>query len=115
MVKYMNDILKKSEELIEVIKDSCEYNKYIELKSKMIQDEDIMRLINNVKCIQKEIVKRKSENKDISMLEKNIEKSLNKLNDIPLYVEYELVQQELNRLLQQIKNTIESCINDITK
>ena len=114
MVNYMNDIALKFEELIKSIKDSELYKRYNSIKEKMIDDKEINDLINKVKKLQRESVKESSKGIDVSSYDKEIEELLEKLNNIPLYVEYDYAMKDLNNELKIIKNTIESCINDIT-
>lgn len=109
----MNNILDKIDELIDLIKNSSDYKKYILLKEKIEKDNDIMDLINLIKSKQKEIVKLKSKKMDYSLEDKVIKESLDKLNSYPIYVEFNYIQEDLNILFQNIKNSIEKTINDI--
>ncbi len=111
----MNDIELKSNELIESIKDSELYKRYILLKEKMLQDKEISTLIEQVKTLQKKAVKESNKGNDINSIEEDIKTKIDKLNSIPLYVDYDNTMKDLNDELQIIKNTIERCINDITK
>ena len=110
----MNDILDSSDKLIEAIKNSDLYKRYIYLKEQMINDKEINVLIKEIKSLQKKIVIETNNGNDISIYEDEINKKIESLNNFPLYVEYDYVQKDLNEELQIIKNTIESCINDIT-
>ena len=110
----MNDIILKSNELIDSIKESELYKRYVYLKDKMSKDKEIMSLINEIKSLQKKLVLESNKGKDTSNIEKDINSNLDKLNNIPLYVEYDYAMKDLNNELQKIKSTIESCINDIT-
>ena len=114
----MNEISRKANELIDSIKNSETYIKYESLKKRMLNDKEILDLIDEVKALQKELVKKKikdSDKKEIVEINKKIDNLLTELNNIPLYYEYDSTQRELNYIMQNIKNTIESCINDITK
>lgn len=111
----MTDIDICANDLIITIKESDTYKRYIYLKEMMLEDTEIMNLIEKVKTLQKELIKSKTKGLDYKEIDDNINKTLSELNNIPTYVEYDYVQSELNDLLQNVKNTIESCINDITK
>ena len=110
----MVDIIVKSNELIDSIKNSKVYEKYVFLRNEMLKDKKIADLIEKVKTIQKKLVREKSIGKSTDALERKIDAVLLELNKIPLYVQYDCVQCELNEILQNVKSTIESCINDIT-
>lgn len=114
MEKYMNNILKKTEELIDTIKKSNDYQEYLRIKQIIKNDKEIMELIDNVKSLQKRIVKEQIKNNDISNLEQQIEEKLKKLDSFPIYNEFNNLQYDINNCMQIIKNTIENHLNDIT-
>ena len=114
MEKYMNDILLKTEDLVNEIKNSNEYKKYIELKEIILSDQKIMTLIEEVKKLQQRIVRDKYNKNDVSNLEEQLKEKLDKLDEYPMYVEFNNVQNELNDTLQVIKDLLEKHINDIT-
>ena len=107
----MNHILEKTDELVSLIIESSEYQKYQDIKEKMKKDEEVMGLIEEVKSLQKEAVKKSIKNEDVEELDKTIEEKLVILNKIPIYQEYLDVEEEINVTLQTIKNTIENYIN----
>ncbi|MDD6879089.1 MAG: YlbF family regulator [bacterium] len=80
------------------------------MKERIVKDEDIMNLINEIKLFQKQIVR----NGNDSNLEDKINDNLTKLNNYPIYVRFDELQKELNSLFQTIKFSIEDCVNDIT-
>ena len=81
----------------------------------MIENKEIMNSIDLVKKLQKDIVRKNVSTDECSKIDKEIDQIISRLHDIPLYVEYDYVQKELNNTLQIVKSTIEGCINDITK
>ncbi len=113
MVKLVNEeIIEKLDEIIALIKNSDEYQKYLELSSKTRSNEEIMQLIEQVKEIQKKIVKKEVLREDTSSLEKMNNDLLKQLNEIPLYQEFTYVQEDLNNTLQNVKKVIQDSIND---
>lgn len=110
----MNEIINKIDEIISIIESSNEYKRYLLLKEKTTFDKDIISVINNIKNLQKEIVKLQSKGLDYSDQDKLIDDYLMKLNKYPIYVEFNYLQEDLNKIFQNIKKTIEYHINDIT-
>ncbi len=114
MEKYMNDIIKKVDELINLIKESKEYREYLNLKEILRKDEDITSLIEEIKKSQRNIVRLKQNGKSFEKEEETINKNLDLLNNFPIYVEFSYLQKELNDEFQIIKDLLESEINKIT-
>lgn len=114
MVKFVNDILVKTEELVETIKNSDNFKKYKELKNELSKDSRIMNLIEEVKQLQKKIVKEKSKGNDITFIQNELNNKIDALESYPIYLEYNDLQSELNIQMQVIKDSIEIAINKIT-
>ena len=112
MENYMN-IKDKFDEIINLIENSHNYQKYLELKKEMLGNEQINKLINEIKAIQKELVKKEYNHQDFSYEEKEINKRLDILNNIPLYVEYNKYQSLVNEELILIKDKINNYIDNI--
>ena len=55
-----NDIIKKIDALITNIKESSEYKNYVSLTNKISNNEDINTLVNEIKKIEKDLVRRPS-------------------------------------------------------
>ena len=109
----MNElVLSKIDDIIEYIKGSDDYVKYIDIKMRLDGNKDIMNIINNIKDLQKKIVKEESIGNSISALEKEIDEKIALLNSYPIYVEFSYLQEDLNNIFQEIKNRIEEYIND---
>ena len=109
--KNKEELLKKLDELIELIKDTPNYKRYIELKDVMSKNNDIMTLIKKIKKTEQSIVK-KEYNKEDPKDEEDILKSLKEeLNSFPVYLEYSYLQEDLNNDFQNIKKIIEDSIN----
>lgn len=104
----------KIDEMISIIQSSDEYKKYMEISSKMAQDEEIMTLIHEIKELQKKIVKEESIGHDINLLEEDINKKIKLLEEYPIYLDYMYLQEDLNNTMQMIKESIEKYLYNIT-
>lgn len=102
-----NKILSEVDKIIEYIKDTDDYKDYIYLKEKLSKNEKANNLINEIKNLQKDIVKLELESKDITELDNKISNNLQELNKMPLYVEYTQKQEILNDIYQTIKNRLD--------
>jgi len=109
-----NIILSKIEEIVNIIKNSDEYQKYIEVSFKMKNNKEIMSLIDEVKSLQKNLVKEQSLGNDISLIDEEINKKIEELEEYPIYLEYTYLQEDLNNSISLVKNSIENYINNIT-
>ena len=110
--KNKEELLKKIDELVDLIKNSQDYKRYITLKNKMLNNKEIMFLIEEIKKLEKTIVK-KEYNKTDTKLEKEKVNSLKKeLESFPIYLEYSYLKEDLNNDFQNIKKIIEDSINN---
>jgi len=109
-----NIILNKIEEIVDIIKNSDEYKKYIEISLKMKNNKEIMNLIDEVKSLQKKAVKEESFGNNISSIEEEINKKIKQLEGYPIYLEYTYLQEDLDKSISLVKTTIENYINNIT-
>ena len=114
MVKLMNDILDKTNELVDSIKNSENYKKYKEVKELISKDSEIITLIDEVKSLQKKIVREKANNRDITDIQEELNKKIETLESFPIYLEYNSLQSELNIEMQVIRDSIELALNKIT-
>lgn len=97
--KLNNQVLDKVLEIVSLIKNSDDYQKYLLLKEKMNNDDKLINLINEVKSLQKEIVNGKDK-------ESELKKKMILLNNNPLYREYNNTLHEINNTLAIIENTL---------
>lgn len=107
-------ILEKTDEIINIIKTSEEYQKYNDISRKMENNKDIMNLIDEVKKLQQKLVKEESLGKDISSIDKEINEKIKLLEEYPIYLEYTYLQEDFNNSIDLIKTSIEDYINNIT-
>ena len=94
-----NEILNKVDEIIAVIKNSPDYQKYLILQEKMNNNGELIDLINEVKSLQKMVV---------NGLEKEVvlEEKVQLLENHPLYREYNNTLSEINNQFAIIENTL---------
>lgn len=105
-------VLTKLDELISLIKNTPNYKRYEELKSKMSNNEDIMDLVKSIKKLEQSIVKKEYNKLDTKKDEDKLENLKNKLKEFPDYLEYTYLQEDLNNDFQNIKKIIEDSINN---
>lgn len=109
-----NIILNKIDEIVNIIKNSDEYQRYIEVSKKMKENKEIMILIEEIKDLQKILVKEESLGRNICNIEQEIDEKLRTLNEYPIYLDYIYLQEDLNNSLNLVKTNIEKYINNIT-
>ena len=107
-------ILNKVDEIINIINGSEEYQRYIEISNKMKDNKDIMALIDEVKLLQKKLVKEQSLGRDTSSIDEEINNKLKELEAYPIYLEYIYLQEDLNNSIGLVRTNIENYINNIT-
>ena len=105
-------LLKKIDELIDLIKNTPNYKRYEKLKSEMSKNKEIMGLIRNIKKLEQSIVKKEYNKLDTKEDEEEKEKLKEKLKEYPDYLEYTYLQEDLNNDFQNIKKIIEDSINN---
>ena len=109
MEKSMNDdILKKVDELVNYLKKRPEYLKYQELVKQVKDNEEIMNIINKVKKMQKEAVKKEYNGESVTEINKEIDSCLKELEKYPIYAEMNYLKEDLDNLFGSIKNILDS-------
>ena len=103
------ELLKKVDELVSIIKNSNDYKRYIELKT-IMENSEIMPIINKIKKVQRESIKNESRGINTLKLEEEIVSLKNELDSYPIYREYTYLQEDLNNDFQNIKKIIEDII-----
>lgn len=94
-----NEILDKIDEIIKVIENSPEYQKYLLLKNEIKKNKELCSLINEVRVLQKDV----THGMDKKLELKN---KTNTLNSYPLYIEYNNILYEINNNLSIIETSI---------
>ena len=98
------EILNKIDEIINLIENSSEYQKYLSLKKDLDNDKEITLLISEIKLLQKDVVHH-LDKKEI------LNKKINELESIPLYREYQNTVASLNNTYAIIEQRINNYIN----
>jgi len=114
MEKFVNNIiLEKIDDIIDLIKESKEYQDYQFLFDKLDKNEQANLLIKEVKELQKQIVKKEVLKDSTFELENKLNSLLEQLNKIPLYVEFVEKQEELNEKYQSVKQKLDDYFYNI--
>ncbi|MDD2203375.1 MAG: YlbF family regulator [Bacilli bacterium] len=100
--------------LVDNIRDSNIYKKYNNILEKVEHNQQINLTVNDIKKIQKKIVKEKYAlgNKS-TMLEKSLEEKKAVLYSIPLYQDYIEAANDLNDLMKNVNNRLQTYINGL--
>ena len=106
MVNIMN---KELDELVSYIKNTSSYKKCISIKEKMDKNEEICSLIEEIKSLQKKYVK---SNYDDS-IKKELDSLESKLNSIPIYVEYNNNLEEVNKMIDLVKDELNNYFSEL--
>lgn len=93
------NLLVKLDDLISYIKESKEYQLCLEAKEKMKGNEELMKQIDEVKALQKKYI-RSSESEEVK---KELDEKMEILNEVPIFVTYNVNLEIVNRKLQIIK------------
>lgn len=114
MEKFVNNIiLDKVENIIEDISTSKLYIDYQFLSDKLSKNKNVVDIVERVKLLQKQIVKKEILNEPTTELESEISLLLGELNKIPLYVEFIDKQKELDSIYQSIKERLDEYFYNI--
>lgn len=98
----MENFYNNLDDLINYIKNTNEYKKCIELKSKMSNNSEISSLINKIKDLQKKYIR--------SNYDSNIKSELDKVNDtlncIPIYIKYNENLKKVNEMILYVNDEL---------
>lgn len=102
----------KIDNLFNAIKESKEYQAYLEIGDVLNKDEEIKSLVKEIKELQKESVNLEYKGDDsYKEIDKTIEEKVKLLNNKPHYQEYLKRMNNFNDILSESSNNIESYIN----
>lgn len=100
----MEELDRAVDEIISCIKESKDYKKCLELKEQMDNNDELKKLVEEVKNLQKKYIKSNYDDN----IKRELDVSEEKLNAIPIYVVY---NQYLNKVNENI-NIINDRLND---
>ena len=100
------EINEKIDEIISDIENSDIYKKYLMLKEAIKSNKELMELINKVRIMQKDVLHKKKD-------EKELDKLMEKLNNHPLYREYNNTIYEINNTYGIIENSLNNYFDKI--
>lgn len=110
-MEYLNKNTKKAlDEVISAILDSEEYQKCVELKEKMKNDDDLLILIDEVRSIQKKYIR----SYYADSVKKDLDIKIEQLNHIPTYVEYNYYLEKVNQQIDIVRNFLNQYFSKIT-
>ena len=98
----MENFYNSLEELINYIKSTKEYKKCLELKSKMMSNSDISKLMNDIRNVQKKYIR---SNYD-SFVKEELDKLNEELNNIPIYIIYCENLNAINEMINYINDEL---------
>lgn len=107
------DILEKAGELAELISTSDEVQVFKKAEEKIRNHERVQELIKTIKKKQKEIVAFETfQNKEmVAKIEREIEELQDEIDGIPLVVEFQQSQSDINYLLQLVVSVIHDTVS----
>ncbi len=107
------DILTKAEELAGLISTSEEVKMFQQAEEKIRNHERVQELIKTIKKKQKEIVAFETfQNKEmVAKIEREIEELQDEIDGIPLVVEFQQSQSDINYLLQLVVSVIHDTVS----
>ncbi|MGG3279632.1 RicAFT regulatory complex protein RicA family protein [Paenibacillus solani] len=108
------DILAKAGELADLISTSEEVQMFKQAEEKIQNHERVQGLIKTIKKKQKEIVAFETfQNKDmVAKIEREIEELQEEIDGIPLVMEFQQSQSDINYLLQLVVSVIHDTVSE---
>lgn len=94
------NIEEKMNDIVSCIKNSHEYKKCLEIKKQMTQSEELNQLIKDIKNLQQKYIKT---NEDL--IKQELDNKQKRLEQIPIYCEYNRYLEKVNEKLEFIKET----------
>lgn len=98
----MENFYNNLDDLINYIKNTIEYKKCLELKSRMSSNSDINSLIINIKDLQKKYIKSNYDS-DIKL---ELDKANEELNNIPIYITYSEYLEKVNQMISYVNDEL---------
>lgn len=106
MENSYREVLEEVDHLVEIIEQSKEYQTYRSLEEKMFQNKELMRVIQEIKKKEQELVIKEQFGTSSEKEKKEFQELTAKLEEFPIYQEYQIRQEELNDQFQTILATL---------
>lgn len=106
MENLYKKVLQEIDQLVEIIECSEEYQAYLRIQQKMSQNKELMQLIDNIKKTEQNLAKKEQLGLNKEDIIQILNELISKLEEYPIYQEYQVRQEDLNQQFQLIKNTI---------
>jgi len=109
-----DDIMAKAKELAELISGSEEVKQFQKAEEKIRNHEHVQKLIATLKKRQKELVAFESfQNQQmVAKIESEMEELQDEIDSIPLVVEFQQSQSDINYLLQLVMSVIRDTVSE---
>ena len=104
-------ILEKVDELVSLLKNNSDYQRYLYLSNEMKKNDSIMKLIKDIKTLEKKRVNLEDRKESTKEIDAEIDNRKQELNEYPTYVEYNYLLEDLNNTFQSIRSILEQNIN----
>ncbi len=104
-------LLKKIDELIELVKNTDDYKRYMFLKEEMKKNNSLINLINDIKKEEQLRIKKEYNHENIEEISNKIDSLYKELLSYPIYQEYLYLQEDINNQLQDIRKILEDTFN----
>ena len=102
------EVLSHAKELAAMLAKTEEIERFKQLEAKVNENEKIQRLVTKVKTLQKQAVNLQAydKKKALDIVEGEIDKAQEELDDIPVVQEFQEIQVVVNDVLQLVSGTI---------
>ena len=105
----MENVSNRLEEVVSYIKNTEEYQRCMEIKTKMDSNQDIHHLVNEVKKYQKKYVQ---SNYDSSIKEK-LDSLNQQLEEIPIYHSYIEELEKVNEMINYVRDSLNDYFTEL--
>lgn len=102
------EVLDHAKELAAMLSKTEEIERFKELEAKVNENEKIQRLVTKIKTLQKQAVNLQAyeKKKALDIVEAEIDKAQEELDNIPVVAEFQEIQTVVNDVLQLVSGTI---------
>ena len=111
MEKLSREVLKKTDELVDIILSSNEYKRYMLIKKKLEDHKNIQEKIEQIRKLQQHVVKNNLTNKEEDRI---LKEKIKEIESIPIYNDYLNAIDDLNNYLKPIER-LQDYFNNLTK